>query len=576
MHTLLRLTVPALALLLTATVPGLAQIPACATGISFPNPAIDRDPVIYNTAADLRLAVGDTRIVLTSNDKVQLRCRGTGGKLTGTTTLPLRGATLATGLFVTNPATDDAEVKRRHFDPRVIWDNHSDRFWIVASEDGAAAAQQVGRLHIATSKTATPNSWSGTQWTKCTFGAGADKAPIDIQAFGPGNIADRPSIAVDAQFVYICYRESDDANGGDDYSVILVIAKAQFTSPGTIVPNAVLHVDLGMILELAVDYDIDPNAEPGVYAVSRGMFNEVTGRFEKLRVGRVSLTNGVWGYNGADYALGSHEYVGACLTAPGGEYQSGAQCQNTLLDTNNVNGHFWSAATRIHEGVRKIWAVHTVQPEGVQCQEPQVLQWYEIPAANPANFIAERYALPDDGWATDSSIGVNDNGDIVIYFSWCSENPSFYPGIGRLVKPRGQSATVTLEKPGPDGVVYRGKNYGQGSGNVGWCDFSGTEPDPVDRCQFWSHHMTAFATPDECGSITQKWQSYLLRTRLSCDAVALRGNLDMNEDGELTADDIAIYSERASAGEPEMDRTYEGETDVWDFLDFMHEWDNPE
>jgi hypothetical protein len=115
------------------------------------------------TSSDMYLAVSPTIIAMTTNEKVQLRCRS-GGLLTGTPTFPLRGADLASGLFVTNPPDDTDPTKpRRMFDPRIIYDNYDGRFWMVASEDGTAPdgdpnhTFDVGRIHLMASRPRPPS-----------------------------------------------------------------------------------------------------------------------------------------------------------------------------------------------------------------------------------------------------------------------------------------------------------------------------------------------------------------------------------------------------------------------------------
>lgn len=220
------------ALFLVVCSPAAAQV-ACQTGLSFPNAAIDRDPTIFNTSADLGLAVSEDRIIGTSNDKVQLRCRNTGLRLvnlSAPTTLPLRGATLAAGAFVTNPATDSPEQPRRMFDPRIIYDNYDHRFWFVASEDGASSpggghAFDVGRIHINASNNATPNSWTSNDWKRCTWGGAKNPLDVQVDLGFTGTFADRCSTAVDATHLYLCYREGELANPQDD-TVVLVFDKS--------------------------------------------------------------------------------------------------------------------------------------------------------------------------------------------------------------------------------------------------------------------------------------------------------------------------------------------------------------
>lgn len=589
--------------LLAAT--GTAQIVACQAGQSFPIPALVRNPLSFNTSADLHLAVSSTRIALTSNESVQLRCRSSGGKLSGANgnPFPLRGANLTSGLFVTDPPVDNLpSIARGIFDPRIIYDNYSNCFWAIASENGANSeepygANQVGRIHLAVSKSAAPSSWSGNDWVKCTTDfdhdpstlPNPDKGPINIQSIVADACChmfpDRCSIAVDKDYLFICYREAQPGlpppPEGVLYSVILVIPKSSVIGTGPIVVEAAFRIDQGLSAHaLAVDYQIDPNAAPGVYVISRGP--KSGGIFTGIRFGRVSRTNGVWSYTASNYNFPNSNFQyqdqTGCSSAPGGIYTDNGD----QLDTNYINNQFWSCLTRVDtDGARKVWAVQAVRPtDATEANCVSVLQWYEIPVDNPSAFVAARYTLPNGDWAHDPSMAVNANSVKMITFNRSYADPIYdpnkYPGICRLTI-QGNTVTMSPELSGPP-VVYRGKVRGQGGqGAVSpfWADFTGTEPDPVDTCQFWSHHMIVDGTGAGPKGVSERWQSELLRYRIDCPMLALRGNLDLDQDGELTADDVAIYAELAEDGDPEMDRTYEGQTDILDFMNFMEEWESP-
>jgi hypothetical protein len=279
------------------------------------------------------------------------------------------------------------------------------------------------------------------------------------------------------------------------------------TDSGALAPEAVLRIDNGLgAHELAVDYDIDPSNPPGVYVVAPGPVSEAQ-TYEHLRFGRVFLVPGptpVWVYRAADYPLESYAYKNVCPTIPGGTYTQGGP---DLLDTNHHNRYIWSCVTRPdHTGARKVWACQTVSPADGGCN---VLQWYEI-APEPVSITTSRYTLPDGDHVHDPSMAVNSNTDVVIHFHRSYADPLKYPGIFRLTIPRGASATLTEEKPGPS-VVYRPKEYGKGTANIAWADFSALEPDPIDDRQFFGHAMTVYDNGTGPKGVSEQWQSWLLR-----------------------------------------------------------------
>jgi hypothetical protein len=305
----------------------------------------------------------------------------------------------------------------------------------------------------------------------------------------------------------------------------------------------------------------------------------------------VTVSAGGASYTAVDYDLGEFAYSNVCSVDAGNYYDvlpnDPSQCQNTIqIDKSATFSELFSAVTRpYHGGTRKIWAVQAVRAREGACGDTQmVLQYYEIVPG--VSFTVTRLALADGAHAHDPSLAVNANGDVVITFNRSytdTPDTNRYPDIMRWTKAYdpngGQFGDPTLEKAGP-AVAYRGVPFSDEANyavSPYWADFTRTEPDPVMDCQFWSHGLTGFATASPaCSMASEKWQSWILRYRVGCPTFAMRGNLDMNLDGELTADDISIYNALASEGDPEMDRTYEGETDVWDFMDFMAEWDDPE
>lgn len=158
-----------------------------------------------DSPTDLSLAVSKDRVVVVGNDRWHIADKAGNPKITV-------GTGLTTPLpFVTRLPTG------RLYDPKAEYDVVHDRIVIIMSENDNASFRGA-IIHMAISvANATPDDFTSTHWHIYTGdgtvagAAGAafvlDEDPITFPQ-GLDGIADHPTVAIDADYVYLCIRDS--------------------------------------------------------------------------------------------------------------------------------------------------------------------------------------------------------------------------------------------------------------------------------------------------------------------------------------------------------------------------------
>jgi hypothetical protein len=91
-----------------------------------------------HTSSDMRIAVGETRIIVTSNSGVRIHCKNVSPITAQAPMAGLSATEINTALFV--PTTANGTFQSFQItDPRVIYDGYAKRFWIVACEQDLIA-----------------------------------------------------------------------------------------------------------------------------------------------------------------------------------------------------------------------------------------------------------------------------------------------------------------------------------------------------------------------------------------------------------------------------------------------------
>lgn len=325
------------------------------------------------------------------------------------------------------------------FDPEVLYDDISGRFFAMASEAWAPPNQTRSYVLVAVSDDSNPD---GT-WHKYR---------LDTTSLA-GDLFDSPNIGVDQDTVYIT---GDGFGLGDNYPVF-VYDKASLLAGN---PPAITN-----------SFEISTTTQSaGIPPVTddTGLVYLIEHRewFGQTSVKLIALQDAL-----SSPVITTKSLPVAAYSAPENPPQMGTTTRPELFDER-----FWSVAYRNGS----LWATHHVNSSRVRQrwyeiamngwplsgQDPQLLQWGEIdPGGDVRTFFG--------------SITVDDNGNAAMTVARSS--PSEYISM----------ATTYRLASDPHGefrpsVIQQASTTPDNSGR--WGDYSEIEPDPAAPGTFWAHH----------------------------------------------------------------------------------------
>ncbi|MDH4171855.1 MAG: pre-peptidase C-terminal domain-containing protein, partial [Acidimicrobiia bacterium] len=315
------------------------------------------------------------------------------------------------------------------FDPRVVYDPGTNRFFAAAVDNGGAA----NNILVAVSNSSDPlTGWSG--WA-------IDSDSDNLQW------ADFPMLGIDNTDIYVSANMFDINTGAPFANNVLQVNKASMIA-GT--PTSFLSENISSpsIWHTAVDRGNDGQTS-ALSAFSSGLL-------------------GIRTMNGSSVGTGVGVGVPAYSAAPTAD-QPGAK-------TNIETGGTRFGSYPVEEG-NSIWAVHTVDVNG-----RAGLRWYEI--NKNTNTLTQ--------WGTIShpslayfypSINVNGAGDVVIGFSGTDPTTfvSAYAAVGTTTGGVTTFATpILLQAGSADYLGLDSINRNR------WGDYSAVNLDPTDSCVFWT------------------------------------------------------------------------------------------
>jgi hypothetical protein len=325
------------------------------------------------------------------------------------------------------------------FDPRLIYDPESARFYAVAVDPVADDAPSD--LLVAVSNTSDPtDGWSAFA--------------VPIAASGSVG-ADLPGLGVDADGVYVTASKPPSLS-----SALLVIPKADLVAAAPTLANATFIGDL----------------PPNRFGFNPMPVSDLdgTGLPTKLVSGAVSY----FGVMSAATLTGP--VTAPMLTAdpliqvPPIPKAPAAQ-QPGAPPFDQDNGQIFRTSVVRRDGA--IWAVHTVGADG-----RAALHWLELDPTTDA--VLQSGIIADPALdLIDGSIAVNQYGQIVIGFCGTSEDqfPSAYAVLGETIGGKTTFGDPVLLKAGSSSTVNRlpdGRNV--------FSDVSATVVDPDDPHVFWT------------------------------------------------------------------------------------------
>jgi hypothetical protein len=351
------------------------------------------------------------------------------------------------------------------FDPRVTWDQYSNRFIMTAGDQNGGSSQAF--LDIAVSKDSNPLDG----WYFYHFSLGANATSVD-----------QPHLGIDASTVYL----SASSPGGDTYSLWAVDRTALENNTASGLNRytwASLGAPAGDTGRYTPAHTYGAATTPGDFMMEyvqnnsgndtlniiqtsnshNGGTDTLVGKFQSLNVGDIS-----------DLPLAGGRQPGTSL----------------LISVNNgftEEGRIDNAVWRNNE----LYGVNEIRV-GTGSTAHDVVHWFVVDTSNPNNLTLLSQGNIDPGSNYDTYYGamtVDSSGNMIVGYS--ISGPTVYPSAAYAVIP---VAGTGLE----DGVHYLAQ--GQSSytpdnagiaNNSRWGDYSGIAIDPSDNGSFWVFNQYA-------------------------------------------------------------------------------------
>ena len=374
------------------------------------------------------------------------------------------------------------------FDPKVIFDQHSGRFFIVIIDGRTPGAGGRNNVAICTSKTATPSTLTTADWTVETAST--------LTTFSLGDTwFDYPGIGADATRLVVT-GNMFSAAGSFFGTKVRVFLKSSLTDNGA--PAGATFNDI----------DVD-NVGQGIFTAQPAHVFGSTLNGDFYLVSRLGSTNyRLWQVTGAG---GSASLVAGSpslhLWTAGAFISAGAPQTN---DGMNDEPTISTLASRIQNAVYRndagntdsIWLTLTSDPDGDSRSE---VVWFEIDPNTSNSAVAGTLTTPTidqsgfingsttADWTFMPAIAINGSGQIVIGYS---ESNGAKAVDQRVVSRFATDAAGTFQAP-----VVIASGAGEyddfsfiGTGAERWGDYSGAVVDPADDVTFWvSNEITETA-----------------------------------------------------------------------------------
>lgn len=337
------------------------------------------------------------------------------------------------------------------FDPEVIYDELSGRFFAMAAEAFAPGSKSYAL--VAVSDDSNPNG----SWHKYRF---------DTSSLA-GNLFDSPNIGVDADTVYIT---GDGFGLGANYPVFV------FDKASLLVGDPPVQTNAFTIATSTQSAGIPPvsfDKPPALYLIEHRESNTNTA------VRLIALEN----------ALTSPTITSFNLTVPVYGWPEDPPQLGTSNRPETFDARFWSAAYRNGS----LWATHHINSNRV------LARWYEIamngwPVTDQDPTLVQSGEIdPGAGIRTFfSSITVDDHGNAAMSFARSS--PKEFISMSTAFRFKSDPLGVF------QGDVIQQTNNGPYTVSGRWGDYSAVNVDPANGISFWAHHEY---------SINNSWRTWV-------------------------------------------------------------------
>lgn len=376
------------------------------------------------TPPDPEIAVGPNHVVLIVNDGIRFYTKG--GTLTFSGTISQPG-----GFF--QPSGGQSGLV---FDPEALYDPHSNRFFVMASQR-ASGGQSIFR--VAVSDDSDPNG----SWNHYAFNVTA--------AAGNDGSIDSPNFAVDATHVYL----TADFFGGGDKFLVLSVEKAPMLSGGT--PATASNLIFGsQSFGVPITYDATAPAQYMIQSFEAISNNTV--RFW-------AMTDPTNPSNTQTFTLSVPTYG-----FPEDPPQMGTSVRPELFEPRfwsclYINGSLWATHHVNSTRVRQRWYQFDMQGWPTSGMNPVLAQWGEVDPGDPIRTFF-------------GSIAVDTNENVVLDCSRSSPSEfiSMWYTTRTVGDPAGTTQPLTLAKASTS-ADFTGR----------WGDYSGIQVDPSRPGGFMAH-----------------------------------------------------------------------------------------
>lgn len=390
---------------------------------------------------DPQSAVSATHVVQVVNSDIAFFLKGNGQKIFQVSMEPLPGA--AEGFFESlNPVGFV-------FDPKVLFDPNSGRFFVVALE--VDFGTEVSKVLVAVSDDGDPTG----VWNKYRFEA-------KVTQSGTTSWMDYPSIALNKDGFVVSGNNFGFSSGFAGVQ-LLVIPKAPLVA-GTPATSSSIMVNDGFTLQPGRTWD---NNVDKIYLAS------TTGNNSTIRLYALTNLATTPTLNSATVTVPAYAFPGELAPSVNGRFLD--NIGNRLLDADWFAGKFVTA--------------HTVAVSN--SDDRNAVRWYEFntndfPTAQPTFSQAGTLVGSAGQSYLQPSVGINSVGDTALVFTRSSTS------IVADVMVAGRKATDPAGTMGAATLVQgsNGSQYGDPGFNR-WGDYGSMEVDPSDNVTFWSTSMIA-------------------------------------------------------------------------------------
>ncbi|MCA9092340.1 MAG: hypothetical protein KDA68_02540 [Planctomycetaceae bacterium] len=500
--------------------PGAPSVVTSIEGLNYDENATNTG--FYAIPPDPHGAVGPNHVVSVVNTSIEWHTKA--GVQENSQRLGKNSSTIVGSFF--EPLTPANKL----FDPKVIYDQISERFIVVALERQDTArgdSVNTSRILVAVSDDSNPN---GTWYYLAIDGK--------VNFSGTDTWADYPGLAIDEEAIYITNNQfTFGASNTSMGSRLWIINKSELYSNAASPTVNIYDPSTASGLS-GQSFTIQPAHVFGSAPGSTGTFlvstNWTSGSNELVSVVRVD--------NPLSSPTFSNQFVSAGDLQTNNVSFPDSPQPDTSIEINTNDSRALNAVWRNDN----LYLVNTIYPNSGDNASEETTHWYKINTSNLASLtMADQGDIGGEDIAADTrtffgSIAVDSNDNIAIGFS--AAGPNLYAGAYYTIHRAGSTAGST-ETPTElaAGLDYYVRTFTTGStGRNRWGDYTATVVDPLDD-SFWSFNEYALTRGTASGGEDGRWG-----TRWGKFTASLNNQPTLTASGLAFLDSISVNMPNAS------------------------------